>query len=304
MLTKLVARFNRELLLPSAKFVLPQGVKYLFCGDSVFIRVSESDREKKTLKQLLLEYYGEDSTAVFAHSALAIQHYSLYLAVNKAQVGSLEKIVIPINYRSFSHQWEFNDEWRYLKTTKELIRLYNLIEFNLSDLFASGENQLPTNYFYYGLCQDRFFINQSKRRRDQINDIIEKRRKIFAYHYLFDIEVIMKSKRLGSIDTFSKIFSEFADRIIFFVPPINVEAICYLFEGDVERHVSSNVRYVAEFIEKRGFRCLDFSNSVDRFGFFNIFEPTEHLNEIGRDILLNKLTGVISNGSDWYQDSK
>jgi hypothetical protein len=66
-----------------------------------------------------------------------------------------------------------------------------------------------------------------------------------------------------------------------------------LHGDEATAHIRENLELICEKLAGRGFKIIDCSTKVNRFGFFNELESTEHLNELGRAILFDEIVGVL-----------
>lgn len=279
-------------------FDIPHNTSRLVFGDSVFLRVSRGDEDKSSLLKMLTSSRLESSekTFVFAYSALALPHYLLYLLQIGQRIGSLDKIVIPVNYRSFSRQWEANSNWQYFDSMSLLNASLGDSKVNMNSIFDSGAyGSSRAIYSHYGERESNFFLSNLARKSEEVDAILEKRKMGFAFNYLFDKETLISSKRLNAIDLINDKFSNFSEKFCFVVLPINFEGICFLHGNEAMVHIRENLDLICEKLSCRGLKVLDCTTKVDRFGFFNELESTEHLNELGRAILFDEIASVLKN---------
>lgn len=273
-------------------FILPLGIKRIFFGDSVFLRISKNDNNQKNLKIMLEEEFIDKETSIFAYSALSLTQYATYLSTIPPEV-EFEQVLIPINYRSFSIQWELNPMWQYQRYTLDMIKKSNSKQLSYKDLFSNIDyNNSIGKYFYYGYRQTNFFLDSINSSNKTIDKWIERRKRIFAFNYLYDSLVLEDSKRFNLIKTLPKLFNK-RENITFYILPINIEAINFLFGENALAYLSKNIEKLIEEFKYAGYIVHDFSKSIDRFGFFNELEATEHLNQIGRLQLLNNIKRIV-----------
>jgi len=74
---------------------------------------------------------------------------------------------------------------------------------------------------------------------------------------------------------------------------LNIEGVDFLFDSGARSHVNKNINFIVDRIRNGGSPVIDCSFDIDRFGFFNELDPTEHLNEFGRNHLHNKIVDFI-----------
>jgi hypothetical protein len=269
-------------------FEIPESSTRLIFGDSVFLRVARNDACNQSLAEMLME--SSTNTYVYAYSALALSHYLVMLNCFCERVRRLERILIPINYRSFSRQWETNLDWQYLDFIKNLNLSSGSSNINISEIF---ENQnyvkARAHYYYYGEKENKFFLQAINNKSEGLDIILEKRKKIFAFNYLFNKEILISSKRLHALDLIGEIFSEISNKIYYIILPINIEGIDFLFGEEVRAHIKSNINFIIDRLHSKNSQVIDCSFDLSRFSFFNELDATEHLNEHGRKQLKNQV---------------
>jgi hypothetical protein len=275
---------------------LADDVKRLIFGDSVFLRVSHKDKNRSPLMDMLSdEDNGKlDPTFVFAYSALTLPHYFLYLLLLGDRIHSLDKILIPINYRSFSCQWELNPAWQYRDHMTRLNDLLGSSKVDMNSIFSDKDySSSIASYYFYGVKQSSYFLTELGRKSELLDAILERRRKIFAFNYLFDSATLVSSKRFAALDLICRTFQDISNKLYFVHLPVNVDGIDFLFGKDAKSYFSANLKIISDLLTMRKINLLDCSASINRFGFFNELEATEHLNETGRSQLRDHIKSFL-----------
>lgn len=276
-------------------FAPPIGVSRLFFGDSVFLRVSRGDIDQSSLAELLVNNYrAKDKGAyVFAYSALALPHFLLYLLSLGDKVEEFEKIVIPLNYRSFSRQWECNPSWKYMDCAEKLNNSLGTSSVNIDCLFDKADYASSrASYYFFGEQQTNYFLDAINQKTETLDSLLEKRKKIMAFNYLFGKETLFSSKRLNSIDLICEKFGYLINKIFFVILPVNVQGVEFLFGCEAVEYLDHNFKLMNDWLRARGLNVLDCSHSLDRFGFFNVLEATDHLNSSGRRAICSSLSNI------------
>lgn len=261
--------------------------KKIFLGDSVYLRVSKSDKIKISIADAIRQNYVD--SYVYAHSALSTVHYYALLLSSNNIIQEADRVVIPINYRSFSPQWEFNPAYQY---KSDLIAIQNSLASGAQILSSLFERQAPemSEYYHYGSKSSRFFDQARPHTLESISETLERRRKIFAYHYLFDTKMIINSGRYEAIKHIAELFGDHKAKLAFIILPINYQAVEFLFDEGAVAYLRSNIRRFLDLTNEMGAIIVDYSNAASRMDFFSFMEPTEHLNENGRAILMTGLS--------------
>ena len=85
----------------------------LVFGDSVMVRVSNHDFDRRALGDMIYDRLAPSRVVVIARSAYHPLIFELLLKVVQTQpFGPAQAIVLPINIRCFSPQWNFHPAWQ------------------------------------------------------------------------------------------------------------------------------------------------------------------------------------------------
>jgi hypothetical protein len=102
-LTQLIELFNSAKPTPEV----------LYLGDSVVERISKYDVDTRTLGTMVGDcLQGKLSVAYIAHSAYHLRIFYGFIQVIKTLKRRPHVIILPINLRSFSPQWDLNPVWQ------------------------------------------------------------------------------------------------------------------------------------------------------------------------------------------------
>jgi len=258
----------------------------VFFGDSVFLRTSKDDFKNQSLKKYFSNYSVNPSVKnlVFAHSAFNLRHYyaTYEFLFKKNMVRG--KTLIPINLRSFSPQWFHNSSWHYADYLHFCVsQKFDDYDFDIS--FAKNEFPL-LDLKSAVLIKD--YIDNIKPGKD-LSEYHLRKKMLFAYHYLYELnENHPLLNHLNSFDSFP------LRDVVFYIYPINHEAAFKYFGDSFYKVVCSNINIIRKLLNRIiSVELIDFSFELSSDCFFHENSTTEHLNERGREILVQKIMKII-----------
>jgi hypothetical protein len=293
------------------------GERILYFGDSVVERVSRNDTDPTPLGQLvaqkLLPRY---KTWVISHSAYRPE---IYLALSRALESALQKpsmVILPINIRCFSPQWDWNPDFDFTREIRAIDRYHRDPEKKMIRL-------IPTNKIPVGFLKRQTFLHKKvhyplsdcKRVRDFVAAIADKPkdpcaehfrwRQIFIFHYLHPLET--DHRQLRYLQALLKLLRDLELPVVSYLTPINYQAgvryVGEVFETLVSKNVGKILQLMAgeplkavsdTFYQSPGLTVADWTFWLTDNFFFHRNEPTEHLNESGRNRLSTRILRLVS----------
>jgi hypothetical protein len=272
----------------------------LLLGDSVLERVSNTDQDARSLAEMLEQKLG-GSTA-----ALCISGSGYHMGVFEAFLRCLGKtrhrpalVVFPINLRSFSPQWDKDPRYQY---DEEIRALERYIERGRRSTYLWRRSQDWAAYertsVAYPASSERSvgdFLSVIRSRPLAENDRLQRRRTIFRFHYLHPL--VDHHRRLRQLQGLVQRAIELGVSLVAFVPPINFQAGEELLGDAFRRAVSAQLGVVQQAlgsVRTQGrLHLVEASSSLDRSHFLHDYEPTEHLNQKGREVLASLIANAV-----------
>lgn len=282
-----------------------KGAKILYLGDSVVERISWHDTDKRTLDQITADAFGgRKSLLCIARAAYHFRIYYHLLNVLKVTRNRPQLVILPINMRCFSPQWDLNPAWQFEEEIRALkaypqTRKIPAIRVNADALtYSDDERNLELDLPYTGLKRLGQFL-------DLINNIppdpegkFHRRRQIYILHYLNALS--RDHRRLEYLGKTLDLLNELNVRALLYITPINYEGGARHVGDGFMDIVRSNVAVVRDFIcpylENGWVRFLDLQEYLTSDHFFHADELTEHLNQTGRMKLAQALIHEIEKG--------
>ncbi|GIW06787.1 MAG: hypothetical protein KatS3mg060_1592 [Dehalococcoidia bacterium] len=271
----------------------------LFLGDSVLDRVSRTDNDRRSLRTML-EELADDRGGGLALGRPAF-HPGVFVAMMRAVLALPQRpqaVVVAINLRCFSPQWDRHPGWQFEREIVAFERFAaqpfqqapRLRPFQPSSEAMRAYDAEPVQYLggafdtiggYRRLIATKPADEQGQRFR---------RAQIFVYHYLFDLSV--DHRRLSQLRELLRLASDAGLPTLLYVTPVNVEGGSRLVGPQFAECIAAHVRAVRDALD-RDRPVLDLSALVDSDGFLYPEDPTEHLNERGRAALVRALRPAL-----------
>lgn len=274
----------------------------LLLGDSVAERISKNDLDERPLAQIITSNLKDKlRVACVSHSAFQMKvFYNLLLAVNKMKQKP-RVVVLPINTRSFSPQWE-------LEPTYQFNRLISLIEEFISNPksippYISEEIFSPDLYEKFDSTAVDYPLSSFNRIGhfrlviDAKPSTVEQKRfrlaQMFIFHYTFPLSP--SHPRLMLLSSILELLNSVNISVVLYINPINIEAAEKYVGRAFSQSLKSNVQIISDLIQRHkatgNLFFKDCSTMLASNYFFHEDNATEHLNQEGR----RELSSIISN---------
>jgi len=280
-------------------------LQILLLGDSVSERTSNTDTDTTPLSEMIGKKLGSDASYyAITHSAYYADIYLLYLALLLELGIRPGSIIVPLNVRCTSPQWDFNPMYQ---CGSHLKQLFSELHKKVGGRFDNYKPQIRSV---------SAFMNSSVRypevdftRIAQFQEVIssipqsdaaksERKRIILTYHYMNRVE--KGHRKLKALSELAALCREQSIRLLVYMTPINFEAGEKYVGKQFTKNLKANALVISEAVSESAgnndhiiFR--DYSTALQGSHFFHPDEMTEHLNQLGRDALSNHIlaAGVL-----------
>lgn len=212
-------------------------------------------------------------------------------------------VVLPINIRSFSPQWDLEPSWQfdreiklideYISSHKKHIPVINKLSSGSFDYerFDATTVKYPLTAFDT-IGQFRLVINGKPRTEEQFRF---RKKQIFIFHYLHKLSVA--HPKIKALTQLVKKISAWDVRLLIYITPVNSQAGDRYVGDQFSELFKANIQVIHKILNpylSSKMKLLDLSSVLPPDDFFNPGDPTEHLNENGRLFLASKLFETIS----------
>ncbi|MCE7984599.1 MAG: hypothetical protein DYG89_25785 [Caldilinea sp. CFX5] len=284
--------------------LLDQGVEILYFGDSTLWHPEGSQTTAAMLQELLPDRrIGE-----LSHAAYGMDVYRSYINFMLRQGYRPALVIIPINMRSFSPEWDqrpgyqFTQEKRVLALGLPLARAFG----RPLSLFGGYEPMITQDDFlrspvYAGTT--KIGQVQDFEDEDSVAPLAEGGGEQFVYYqelpadgdyqrlltYYYMAEVSPNHRKIRAMIDIAQRLQRVGVPVLFYVTPVNVE-LGDVYVGEAFRQqFAANVNVVQEQLAGQGIELLDLS--FDLAAYF--FTDTEHLRQPGKQSIAEQLAARI-----------
>lgn len=277
----------------------------LLLGDSVTERVSKWDTDRRPLYVLVAaQFKGKYSFTCISHSAYHMKVYEALLGVLQVMLHKPRLVILPINMRSFSPQWDLRPSWQFNREIEALSDYRSdtrqKIPFIKNTPGISDENEIfdtmKVQYPYspfITIGQFRLIVNAKPQSREQFE---YRKKQIFIFHYLHELEP--RHSKIQSLIRVVETMQAMKVPLLLYITPINYQAGCRFVGNSFLDMFENNVRVVRQALQPylgSEIRFLDLSCDLGAEQFFNPDDATEHLNQNGRLALASRITETAMN---------
>lgn len=282
-----------------------KGADILFLGDSVVERISWNDTDKRTLDRMTADALaGKKSLICIAQAAYHFEVYYHLLSVLRYMGKKPELVILPINMRCFSPQWDLNPAWQFAEEI-EALRAYAenrripAIRNNADALtYSETELNLEFEFPFTDLKRIGQFIYLIKNIPADPQGKFYRRKQIYILHYLKTLAP--DHRRLVYLGNTLDLLEELQVRVLVYITPINYQGGVRHVGGGFMEGIRSNAAIMHEFmrpyLETSLVRFMDLQEFLESEHFFHADELTEHLNQSGRAKVVQALVHEIENG--------
>lgn len=279
---------------------LSNGTRIFYFGDSTVISICPEDEDQRSLFDALQEELEDLTLAEVAHAAFSLTQYEPIMKYLARQSRGPRLIVVPVNIRSFSTQWDLRPDWQFQKEkifacydhplfrafyeplTKFKAPSFNLTPITMEDylgrlVYDGAEVVGKTADFYidYGNPPE----NPDLRRQ-------------FIWCYMHSI--LPEHRKSKSLQEIARTTRETGFKAVFYVSPLDFESGRRLLGQRFETRLEENVAMLSSLLMKEGANILDYSRLLPTSMFCPpSFCPNEHMTAEGRSILAREIATAI-----------
>ncbi|HNA89349.1 MAG TPA: hypothetical protein PK989_08590 [Anaerolineales bacterium] len=289
-LKKLVSAYNSHHAAPDI----------LYFGDSVVERISWSDKDKRTLDVMVADRLNDRKRLLcVSHSAYHIKIYFYLLQILSCTRQKPHTVLLPVNIRSFSPQWDRNPNWQF---EEEIVALEEYLK-NSSEIPRLPQKKEVLPFSEQELLMEFDFPFTSLKRLGEFQNIINdspateeekafRKKQIFIFHYLHPLSD--SHPKLTLLPRIIDLCRSLNIHLLIYVTPVNYQAGERYIGKEFLNLLSANVNVVRQKVDstyKEPPHYLDLSLALSSDAFFHADEASEHLNQHGRA----QLAEIISN---------
>jgi len=284
--------------------LLDRDAEILYFGDSTLWHPEGSQTTAAMLQELLPDH----AVGELSHAAYGMDVYRSYVNFALRQGYRPALVIIPINMRSFSPEWDqrpsyqFTQEKRVLTLGLPLARTFG----RPLNLFGGYEPAITQDEFlrspvYAGAT--KIGKVQDFEREESVAPLAEGNGEQFVYYqelpadgdyqrlltYYYMAELTPNHRKIGAMIDIAQRLQQAGTPVLFYVTPVNTE-LGDVYVGETFRQqFAANVQIVRDQLAAHGVELLDLS--FDLAAYF--FTDTEHLRQPGKHYIAEQLATQI-----------
>lgn len=273
----------------------------LYLGDCTDYSPAKKEKDKRAISQMLMDTNPHRRIKSITHPAYQLDIYLEFCRYIVKQGHRPQVIIIPINLRSFSPQW---DRMPHYQFELEKIILRGGIGSRL--LYAFYQPLSIFHYDFRRITREEYFntsVFDGERQVGKIKDFVtvgpgenlEKIiRKKLLLSYMYGLEE--SHRKVKSMLEIARLLSAHHIRLIFYFTPIDIETGERYFPGRFARQIKRNVDLIDKLLAGQGVRVLDLSRGLgsDSFSCRHWVSPSERLREKGRLYVARQLNQLLT----------
>ncbi|MEK7608028.1 MAG: hypothetical protein AAB495_00390 [Patescibacteria group bacterium] len=272
---------------------LADGARVLFFGDSAVWHHSIGDKDPATLPEML-----ERETGIRVGNQ---GHPAYHLGVYAAEVDYLahasvkpDAVVIPIQLRSFSPEWDMRpvnqfekelffltDRTRFISYFYKPLAILRAINVNTVSYTQFLETPVYSGDTKVGTVNDFEALNKNKAATfDNIKGD-------FVYKYMYRLQP--NHRKLAALDRLLATAKDAGIKTYIYIAPIDYETGEKYVGKEFTATAKANADYICELLKERGAPCLNLALGLPSKAFDYPSYPNEHMNELGRKYVVSEL---------------
>lgn len=293
-LTKLVMNYDSPWRAP----------EILYLGDSVLGRISREDVDKRTLDQMVAGHLtGKKHLLCISRPAYHLKIYYYLLKVFKRTRQKPKQVILPINMRNFSPQWDLNPAWQFdeeINAAKNYLKTpgRNFLLFKYSPgayVLSEAEKMKEVTYPFTSLNRIGQFNDLINSKPTTDSEKLYRKTQIFIYHYLHPLTPT--HPKVLCLIKILEMLRELKISVLIYITPINYQGGERLVGNGFVNLIRANVdmlrHSIASFLNNQDIRFMDLEEALTSDYFFNSDEASEHLNQHGREKLAKTIANEI-----------
>ena len=268
----------------------------LYFGDSVIGSYSTQDQDQRSIAAMLQERLPDYKIGAVHGPGLGMD---MFLAFSRYVVHQrhAQIIIVPINMRSFSLDWEgpgwgFGKEKAYLRyyDNNEMFRLF----FRALTVFKAFEPGPTAEYEY----ENRVVFSDSKPigrvkdiRWNILGSLTRDRQKVLSYYYMYSLTP--EHRFVKDMLELANLLQENHITVVFYLTPIDYKSGEANLGQKFTIRLRENTQLIKQLLISKNVPLLDLSQSLETDKFNWELQPNEHLNEYGRMFVADELAKYI-----------
>jgi hypothetical protein len=266
------------------KEFLKKSPDILIFGDSTNWYAPEDDKDKRSISSILKKMMPRYSIRNIIHAAYHLDVYAAFCQYIARQKKQPRLIVIPINMRSFSPEWDMNPYYQFIK--ERIILEGGLLRFFYRPLRVLN--------IFKEITRDDYLETPVYEGNREIGKVKHMRglKKQFLLKYMYSLsEAHRKVKSLLKI---VRLLARHDIDVLFYLTPIDYQEGERYIPGRFKKQLIHNIGFLSSLLCQERLVNLSMDLTPDYFAWKKKGSVNEHLNESGRRYVAKKLAEKLS----------
>ncbi len=272
----------------------------IYFGDSTLHSVNKIDHDKTPLYGLVSEKLSPLSLGIIMHDSYQSEIELAYTKEMLKQKYFPKYIIVPINLRSFSPEWDLRPGFQFPDERVFLTYIHTPLEifipffenFQVPEINSFDERIYHSAPVYNG----DIFIGTAPQMEDttHVPEYTDRLKQLMTYFYMNRIH--NNHRKLKALVEIARLLKGTKTKVIFYITPIDIDTGNSLLGKDFEGRIAENSKLISKALMPYA-HVINASNMLHTRDFSWKAEgwyANEHLLESGRKILSDKIAKDIN----------
>jgi hypothetical protein len=251
----------------------------LIFGDSTDWYTAEADKDKRSISMMLKKMMPQYSIVTITHPAYHPDVYAAFCQYITRQKNQPRIIVIPINMRCFSPEWDMNPHYQFIKERIILEGGLRRIFYKPLRVLNIFKEVTRKEYLETPVYDGNKKIGQIKHMRGLNGQ--------FLLKYMYSLRETHRKVR--SLLKIARLLAKNHIEVIFYLTPIDYQEGERYFPGRFKKQLNHNTGFLGSLLCKESMLDLSMDLTGDYFAWKKSGSVNEHLNQSGRRYVAEKL---------------
>ena len=247
---------------------------------------SKNDTDRRSVSEMIGSKIDLKTDGI-SHAAYGADIFLEFCKYIIKQENKPKIIIIEINLRSFSAEWDMRPETQFVKE-RVLLSGFPYVNLKFHNITPNTFSKQPV-YKYdkiVGTIND-FTPNFEYQKKF---DTLTETKKGFIMHYMYELD--KNHRKLKSLKEISEVLVRNNIIPIFFVAPIDYKRGELLFGKEFTKNIKKNVSIIKSIFNEN-ITVLDYSYSLETKDFDYVIRPYEHLKQYGKLLIASSIANKI-----------
>ncbi len=286
---------------PLKKFenCLAQHPDVIYFCDSCNAWIDTDDTDRRMISEQLNDQLLNKKVARLDGGAFHLELYEAFVELLAARGVRPDALIIPLNLRSFSAEWDARPAYSFHAAQQQLRRADNHLASAFAPLMKTlqwerAESSSLIDYRNTAVYDGAQVVGTvgDFDNSDYRTPTPELLRKKFIFHYMYALPE--DHRKLAAMRRIAQLAAKEKLRVVFYVTPIDYETGTACLGPRFSEQVSANIANIGRQLSDYPVSFVDWSHALDAQAFSWTEYPNEHLNERGRSFVATHLAELLA----------